>query len=286
MASGCVVCWRAPALAVAALLAWPRVRLDPSPDGAGAHRRCRASRVASRRSRPLGEQADRCRCSCGREACSRRGTLAAGERLTVELTVRRPGWAGWLVGHTATRTFTVETPVAHLSEPVAAGEDGLAGGGLLRPAGQSRRVQATAGRGALASPQRGRAGRGRRARLATAQGAIAVAAAARSWERLSPAARVTLVPGAAVRAAARGAAGRASRSRPGAQLRLTFSDTGAGRCSARLARSSCRRLPGAGGCVDAHTLVFRPTGARLRRSARRCESCCRRRSGSPASAAA
>ena len=42
------------------------------------------------------------------------GTVGSGERLTVELTVRRPGWAGWLVGSTERRTFTVETPSAHL----------------------------------------------------------------------------------------------------------------------------------------------------------------------------
>ena len=43
-----------------------------------------------------------------------RGTVASGERLTIELTVRRPGWAAWLVGRTDHRTFTVETPSAHL----------------------------------------------------------------------------------------------------------------------------------------------------------------------------
>lgn len=35
-------------------------------------------------------------------------------RLTIKLTVRRPGWAGWLVGRTERHSFTVETPSAHL----------------------------------------------------------------------------------------------------------------------------------------------------------------------------
>ena len=40
--------------------------------------------------------------------------VAAGERLTVIVTVRRPGWVGWLVGHTQRRSFTLVTPSAHL----------------------------------------------------------------------------------------------------------------------------------------------------------------------------
>ncbi len=40
--------------------------------------------------------------------------LAVGEKLTVEVTVRRPGWAGWLVGHTASATLSVRTPEARL----------------------------------------------------------------------------------------------------------------------------------------------------------------------------
>ena len=43
-----------------------------------------------------------------------RRVVGSGEPLTVTVTVRRPGWAGWLVGHTETKRFTVETPVATL----------------------------------------------------------------------------------------------------------------------------------------------------------------------------
>src|SRR6185436_5391792 len=41
--------------------------------------------------------------------------LRVGEKLTVEVTVRRPGWAGWLVGDTASATRVVRTPSARLS---------------------------------------------------------------------------------------------------------------------------------------------------------------------------
>jgi hypothetical protein len=40
--------------------------------------------------------------------------LASGERLTVELTILRPGWVGWLVGDRERRAFTIVTPRARL----------------------------------------------------------------------------------------------------------------------------------------------------------------------------
>ena len=54
-----------------------------------------------------------------------RRVVPAGEPLTVTVTVRRPGWAGWLVGHTETKRFTVDTPVA---TSAAAGSRCAAGG--------------------------------------------------------------------------------------------------------------------------------------------------------------
>src|SRR4029077_6224119 len=43
-----------------------------------------------------------------------RKAVPAGEQLTVDVTVKRPAWAGWLVGHTAQKTFHVVTPSAAL----------------------------------------------------------------------------------------------------------------------------------------------------------------------------
>ena len=43
-----------------------------------------------------------------------RRAVPAGEQLTVDVTVKRPAWAGWLVGHTAHTTFHVVTPSAAL----------------------------------------------------------------------------------------------------------------------------------------------------------------------------
>ena len=47
--------------------------------------------------------------------------VAAGERLTVVVTVRRPGWAGWLVGHDQRRSFSVAHAQRTPPRPLAAG---------------------------------------------------------------------------------------------------------------------------------------------------------------------
>lgn len=102
------------ALAVAALLAWPRARLDSSPEALAHVVLPRfAGRVEGVRvdSAAGGQVPVRLR----QGGLFPERPLAAGERLTIKLSVRRPGWASWLVGRTSTRTFTVETPVAHLT---------------------------------------------------------------------------------------------------------------------------------------------------------------------------
>ena len=89
----------------------------------------RASRHARRRARARGRSTLRGRDHGRRRALGERRQVpvqlrngqvvpnrmvGSGERLSVELTVRRPGWARWLVGHTDHRRFTIETPRAHL----------------------------------------------------------------------------------------------------------------------------------------------------------------------------
>jgi hypothetical protein len=41
--------------------------------------------------------------------------VAPGRTLTVEVTLKRPGWTAWLVGKTHTQRLTVRTPVAHVT---------------------------------------------------------------------------------------------------------------------------------------------------------------------------
>ena len=97
----------------AALLAWPRVQLD-SADVALA--RVSVPRLAGR------VTAIEVRLATGELVPTQlrngdlwpQGKLGAGESLTVQVTVRRPGWAGWLVGKTQRRSFAITTPSVHL----------------------------------------------------------------------------------------------------------------------------------------------------------------------------
>ena len=199
------------ALAIAALLAWPHARLDPS---AEALARIALPRFAGRVEAVRVSSADggRVPIRLRQGALFPARPLAAGERLTVELTVRRPGWASWLVGRTATRRFTVETPVTHLSgrwlqvkagSPVTVTFD--------QPVSLISFRHHHARR--LATP-RAVVPVGVLARGAHSDGVIAVAAAARSWELLSPVSRVTWFPARPL-AQVLAEPGRALRSPPG-----------------------------------------------------------------------
>ncbi|HTZ87293.1 MAG TPA: hypothetical protein VMB05_11560, partial [Solirubrobacteraceae bacterium] len=42
--------------------------------------------------------------------------LKPGERVSVEVAVRRPGWLGWALGHERTERLTLRAPVAHLKQ--------------------------------------------------------------------------------------------------------------------------------------------------------------------------
>ena len=184
------------------------------------------------------------------------GKLASGEQLTVALTVERPGWAGWLVGHRERRNFTVETPSAHLlarwlqvkaNEPVAIAFDrpvSLVSFGKMRP----RR---------LASP-RAVVSLDLVANGSDSAGAIEVAAAARSWELLPAPVWVSWFP-------ARPYTQMLAEPRPGTalapdgQLTLTFSNSISRVLGARHPRLS-PATPGRWLTLDAHTLAFQPSG--------------------------
>ena len=87
------------ALAVVALVAWPRARLDPSSEALAQIVLPRfAGRVDVVRVDSAKDGRVPVRLRQGGLFPER--PLAAGERLTVELKVRRPGWASWLVGRT------------------------------------------------------------------------------------------------------------------------------------------------------------------------------------------
>jgi hypothetical protein len=182
--------------------------------------------------------------------------LDSGERLKVRLTVERPGWAGWLVGHTKRSTFRVVTPSAQLSGRWLQVKPGTAvtvrfdhpvglvslGGGAAQRFAHPRRVVDV---NVLASG-------------AHAAGAIQVAAAARTWEKLPPPVKVSWFPAQRfpqlLSAPAPGV-----RLRPDRGLTLTFSSP-VSEVLGDERPSLTRSTPGSWRLVDAHTLTFEPRG--------------------------
>ena len=120
--------------------------------------------------------------------------MPTGEQLTVDVTVKRPAWAGWLVGHTDHKTFHVVTPSAELrgrwlevpaGKPVTVSFDQPVRLVVLRDAtGPARCVSRAA-----ASVSVGFVASG-----AHRAGTVSVRSAPRTWERLSAPLRVSWFP--------------------------------------------------------------------------------------------
>jgi hypothetical protein len=182
--------------------------------------------------------------------------LPAGARVTVTIDVRRPGWIGWLVGHHAERRVTLVTPVARIRST------------LLRPKRRSLvtvRFGEPVSRVAIGRPTPRNLERassivslGVVASGRATTGTTTVAAAVRSWEKLSEPVQVSwFVPGARTRVVSDPASG--GRLRPDTALTLTFAQPVATVLGSRLPRL----VPATRGHweqTDAHTLSFRPAG--------------------------
>ena len=185
-----------------------------------------------------------------------RAPLASGERLRVEVTVRRPSAVGWLVGDTAHLELSLRTPRARVSRRWLTLRDGAP----LRVAfDQPVRTVVVAQGGArpetraLAQP---------RAALTLDRpadaGEVGVAAAARAWERPAPATTVSWFP-------ARGHPVAVAAPAPGADLdprqplRITLSRPAADVLGATRPGIT-PATPGRWSAPDPHTLVFTPSG--------------------------
>lgn len=241
-------------LAAAALLAWPHVGFAASEDGltrvvlpgyAGRITAVEASVAGA----PVAV-----RLHGGTVSPVR--SLPAGERLAVAVTVRRPGWIGWLVGRTEVRSVTVAAPRAHLVERSLAPRPGARvsvrfdrpvsvvsiDGGPPRRLVQPREIVPL----------------GVVARGAKRAGRVKVAAAVLPWERLSAPVRVSwFVPAPRVQLLAEPRPG--TTIAPGRRLTLTFSAPVAevlGKRRPRLVPA----MPGGWRLLDAYTLVFQPRG--------------------------
>ncbi len=242
----------------AALLAWPSPRLQDDSDAlAGASQPWYAGHVSHIVVRNPAGHVVPARLVNGK---IRPATpVPAGEPLTVELTVRRPLWAGWLVGHTEHRTFTVFTPEARLR-----GRWLEVRGGAPVTISFDQPVRLVEVRG-IGAPQTLRFSHGRTTVLIAAAspggphaGSVTVWAVARTWERLPPPeqvhwflarknvqALVTPAPWGEIA--------------PGDPITVTFSrptETAIGAALPTISPS----VPGRWLRPDSHTLAFTPAG--------------------------
>ena len=184
-----------------------------------------------------------------------RRPLASGERVRVDVTVRRPAAVGWLLGDTAHLTTTLRTPTARVTRRWV----NLAPGAPLRIAfDQPVRTVLVVDGGA---PERHALPLEERSltlpRPAPA-GTIAVAAAARLWERAAPATLVSWFPaGSRPLAIVHPASGHTLAPRD--RIRLTLSRPVAATVGA--ARPTLTpSVPGRWSTPDEHTLLFTPRG--------------------------
>lgn len=188
------------------------------------------------------------------------GSLPVDARLTVEVTVRRPRWAGWLVGHTTRTSFLVRTPAVRLrgrwlqarpGTPVTLSFDSPVRLVALGQGGQKRTVRFARARTTV--------GVGIFARGSNLTGTVTVSAVPRAWEQLPPPSRVSWFP---VRkhpqAFVEPRLGRPLA--PDHPITLTFSQPvrtvmGIGRPAITPV------IPGQWRLLDSHTLVFQPSNS-------------------------
>ena len=187
------------------------------------------------------------------------GVLRMDERLTVELTVRRPGWAGWLAGRSARTTARFRTPAARLrgsllefpaGDPVTVSFDRAVAIVHLTVSGRVRTVRLARPRSTVAV--------GVVASGSQQAGTLAVSAVPRDWEQPPPPTRVTwFLAREHAQALVEPAVGR--HLAPDRPITLTFSQP------VREVMGSSRpritpAVPGHWSQLDTHTLSFRPSG--------------------------
>jgi peptidoglycan hydrolase-like protein with peptidoglycan-binding domain len=177
--------------------------------------------------------------------------VAAGQRLSVTVVVKRPGWLGWALGSTRTEHLTVYAPVAHVASRWLT----VASGSPVRISFASPITAIAYGseRQTFATPQRSVALLNQ-----APAGSIEVAAAVRPWERLGAPIPVSWFPATRTAAVVSSPAPDTELASTDA-IRLTFS-----RPVKALFGSSLPRLdPAVSGSwqrTDSHTLVFTPAG--------------------------
>jgi hypothetical protein len=181
--------------------------------------------------------------------------LKPGERVSIDVTVRRPGWLGWALGKERTEHLTLRTPRAQVSErwmTVRQGSD-------VRVA-FDQPVSAVAYGSGPGSPVHQLTGERSSVSLGArpATGTIEVAAAPRAWETVGPPTQVSWFPPshAAVMVALPAAGADVG---PATTLYLTFSKPVSDVLGSRRPRLT-PSTPGRWRQANSHTLAFTPSG--------------------------
>ncbi len=179
--------------------------------------------------------------------------IAPGERVTLDVLVRRPRWIGWLLGSVRHERLVVRAPVARITRRWLT----LAPGKSLRVTFE-RPVSAVVAAGAKSSPARRVGLRVVSFGPQAATGTIEIRAAARPWERAGPAGSVTWFPRSSEPVLVASPA-ESTKLTPTTDLRLTFSAP----VAAVLGSARPTLDPAVAGTwtePDGHTLLFKPSG--------------------------
>ena len=181
--------------------------------------------------------------------------LKPGEHISVAVTVRRPGWIGWALGHERTEHLTLTTPVAQVSKPWMTVRHGSnVRVGFADPVSEvaygsaghlTHRALSRPAKSVSLGPQ-------------AATGTVEVAAAPRSWETVGAARPVSWFPPSRYPVMTSYPSSTSLIS-PAGPIYLTFSKP----VSDVLGDHHPRLVPQTQGHwsePDSHTLVFRPSG--------------------------
>jgi peptidoglycan hydrolase-like protein with peptidoglycan-binding domain len=182
--------------------------------------------------------------------------ITPGELISVNVTIRRPGWLGWALGSERLERLTLRAPVAHVSNPWLT----VAPGSPVRVRFDQPVSTVAYGSGGYLAVHQTPASAVRTVSLGVRDGpgTLEIAAAARPWEKLSAPVAVTWFPPSRspVMVASPSPGTQIS---PTAAITLTFSQP-----LAQLLGSSLPQLspstPGSWQETDTHTLVFTPSG--------------------------
>ena len=181
--------------------------------------------------------------------------VTPGQVLSVEVVLHRPSWDGWLIGATKTERLSVTAPVAHVSSRWLT----VKSGSTLKVGFTEPVTTVTYSGGGLKAKH---LVQGKRQEISLKTklpaGSVKVAAAVRPWENVGPAVMVryfprTRRPLALVSPAPGGTLA------PSDPIRLSFSKT----VKSVLGDTMPTLSPATAGKwrkVDAHTVVFKPTG--------------------------